>query len=85
MIIVELPWRPSDLWQVIGRLDRSGQKNSPNIKYLLSDDTIDMEMWEMLQAKEEVISAVNKGVDLKKSDSGMRAVMKKLKQKKKSS
>ncbi len=84
MIIVELPWRPSDLWQVIGRLDRSGQKNSPNIKYLLSDDTIDMEMWEMLQAKEEVISAVNKGVDLKKSDSGMRAVMKKLKQKKKS-
>ena len=37
----------------------------------------------MLQAKEEVISAVNKGVDIKKSDSGMRAVMKKLKQKKK--
>ena len=83
MIILELPWRPSDLWQVIGRLDRSGQKNSPNIKYLLSDDTIDIQMWEMLQAKEEVITAVNKGQDIKKSDSGMRAVMKKLKQKKK--
>ena len=83
MIIIELPWRPSDLWQVIGRLDRSGQKNSPNIKYLLSDDTIDIQMWEMLQAKEEVITAVNKGQDIKKSDSGMRAVMKKLKQKKK--
>ena len=83
MIILELPWRPSDLWQVIGRLDRSGQKNSPNIKYLLSDDTIDIQMWEMLQAKEEVITAVNKGQDIKKSESGMRAVMKKLKQKKK--
>tara|TARA_R110002073_G_scaffold148366_4_gene301503 strand:+ start:7674 stop:9362 length:1689 start_codon:yes stop_codon:yes gene_type:complete len=83
MIITELPWRPSDLWQVIGRLDRSGQKNSPNIKYLLSDDTIDIQMWEMLQAKEEVITAVNKGQDIKKSESGMRAVMKKLKQKKK--
>ena len=83
MIILELPWRPSDLWQVIGRLDRSGQKNSPNIKYLLSDDTIDIQMWEMLQAKEEVITAVNKGQDIKKSDSGMRAVMKKLKQNKK--
>jgi SWI/SNF-related matrix-associated actin-dependent regulator 1 of chromatin subfamily A len=82
MIILELPWRPSDLWQVIGRLDRSGQKNSPNIKYLLSDDTIDIQMWEMLQAKEEVITAVNKGQDIKKSDSGMRAVMKKLKQNK---
>ena len=46
MIIVELPWRPSDLWQVIGRLDRSGQKNSVlTSKYLLSDNTIDMEMW----------------------------------------
>ena len=83
MIILELPWRPSDLWQVIGRLDRSGQKRSPNIKYLLSDDTIDIQMWEMLQAKEEVITAVNKGQDIKKSESGMRAVMKKLKQKKK--
>ena len=81
MIIIELPWRPSDLWQVIGRLDRSGQTISPNIKYLLSGDTIDMEMWDMLQAKEEVISAVNKGVDVKKSDSGMRAVMKKLRKK----
>ena len=40
-----------------------------------------MEMWDMLQAKEEVISAVNKGVDVKKSDSGMRAVMKKLRKK----
>ncbi len=83
MIILELPWRPSDLWQVIGRLDRSGQKVSPNIKYLLSNNTIDMEMWEMLQAKEEVITAVNKGQDIKKSESGMRAVMRKLKQKKK--
>jgi len=83
MIIIELPWRPSDLWQVIGRLDRSGQKISPNIKYLLSDDTIDIQMWEMLQDKEEVITAVNKGVDIKKSENGMRAVMRKLKKKKK--
>tara|TARA_R110002049_G_scaffold53852_6_gene150280 strand:- start:126 stop:1814 length:1689 start_codon:yes stop_codon:yes gene_type:complete len=83
MIIIELPWRPSDLWQVIGRLDRSGQKSSPNIKYLLSDDTIDIEMWEMLQDKEEVITAVNKGIDIKKSENGMRAVMRKLKKKKK--
>ena len=83
MIIIELPWRPSDLWQVIGRLDRSGQKISPNIKYLLSEDTIDMQMWDMLQDKEEVITAVNKGIDIKKSESGMRAVMRKLRKKKK--
>ena len=83
MIIIELPWRPSDLWQVIGRLDRSGQTRSPNIKYLLSDDSIDVEMWEMLSKKEEVITAVNKGIDIKKTKSGMKYVMDKLKNKKK--
>ena len=81
-IIVELPWRPSDLWQVIGRLDRSGQKFSPNIKYLLSDDSIDVEMWDMLSGKEEVITAVNKGQNIKNSKHGMKAVMDKLKNKK---
>jgi SWI/SNF-related matrix-associated actin-dependent regulator 1 of chromatin subfamily A len=82
MIIIELPWRPSDLWQVIGRLDRSGQKFSPNIKYLLSDDSIDVEMWDMLSGKEEVITAVNKGQNIKNSKHGMKAVMDKLKNKK---
>ncbi len=83
MIILELPWRPSDLQQVVGRLHRSGQKIAPNVKYLLSDETIDMQMWKMLQAKEEVITAVNKGIDIKKSGSGMREVMKMLRKKKK--
>ena len=78
MIITELPWTPSALWQVIGRLDRSGQKISPNIKYLISNKTIDVEMWDMLQDKEEVVTAVNKGIDIKRSKSGMKAVMQKM-------
>jgi len=78
MLITELPWRPSDLEQVIGRLDRSGQKVSPTVRYMLSDDTIDSQMWEMLEEKEAVVGAVNKGVDILKTDSGMKSVMKKI-------
>jgi SNF2 family DNA or RNA helicase len=78
MLILELPWRPSDLVQAIGRLDRSGQNNATTVTFLLSDFTIDKEMWEMLKDKEEVAEAVNKGVDIKKQNSGMKDVMRKI-------
>ena len=78
MLILELPWRPSDLTQAIGRLDRSGQKSSTTVSFMLSDDTIDKEMWEMLSDKEQVTEAVNKGVDIRKNKSGLKAVMKKI-------
>ena len=78
MLILELPWRPSDLQQTIGRLDRSGQKNSPTITFMLSDETIDSEMWDMLSAKEQVTEAVNKGVDITKQTSGLKSVLKKI-------
>ena len=78
MLIIELPWRPSDLTQVIGRLDRSGQEEPVTVTFALSDDTIDSEMFEMLADKELVTEAVNKGIDIKRNGSGMRAVMKKI-------
>lgn len=82
MIIIELPWRPSDITQAIGRLDRSGQKLAPNVVFLLADDTIDTEMWEMLSEKEQITEAVNKGIDVRKQKSGMKAVLKKILKKK---
>ena len=45
---------------------------------MLNDDTIDRDMWEMLKEKELVTQAVNKGVDVRKTQSGMRAVIKKI-------
>jgi SWI/SNF-related matrix-associated actin-dependent regulator 1 of chromatin subfamily A len=78
MLILELPWRPSDLSQAMGRLDRSGQKSSTTVSFMLSDDTIDSQMWDMLADKEEVTEAVNKGKDIKKQGSGMAQVIKKL-------
>ena len=78
MLITELPWRPSDLVQAIGRLDRSGQKNATTVSFMLSNDTIDKQMWSMLEDKEQVAEAVNKGVDIQKQSSGMKDVMKKI-------
>lgn len=78
MLIVELPWLPSDLTQVIGRLHRSGQEEAVTVTFGLSDDTIDKEMWEMLCEKELVTEAVNKGVDISRNESGMKHVLRKI-------
>lgn len=59
--LIEFPQKPEELSQVIGRVERSGQKNSINIYYLLNKDTIDGRLWEMLQKKKEVTDIVNKG------------------------
>lgn len=61
MAILELPPRPSDLVQVIGRLERSGQENPVTIQYLLSPETIDQDLWEMLKGKKDVTDMLNKG------------------------
>lgn len=61
MAILELPPRPSDLVQVIGRLERSGQKNPVTIQYLLSPETIDQDLWKMLKGKKDVMDMLNKG------------------------
>lgn len=61
MAILELPPRPSDLVQVIGRLERSGQENPVTIQYLLSSSTIDKDLWEMLKNKKSVTDMLNKG------------------------
>lgn len=78
MLIIELPWRPSDLEQVIGRLDRLGQELSVMVTFMLSDKTIDSDMWEMLAEKELVIEAVNKGIDIEKEKSGLRMITSKI-------
>lgn len=61
MAILELPPRPSDLVQVIGRLERSGQENPVTTQYLLSPETIDRDLWEMLKGKKDVTDMLNKG------------------------
>ena len=78
MLVIELPWRPSDLEQLVARIDRSGQVDPSTIRFMLSQDTIDKQMWKMLEEKEIATSAANQGIDIVNEKSGMKVVMKML-------
>lgn len=62
-IFIELPVRPSELVQAIGRIERMGQKDSINISYLLSPDSVDMKIWDMLKTKKNITDQVIKGYE----------------------
>lgn len=63
MIFIEYPNGPSHLEQAIARLDRMGQKNSTNVYYIMSQDTIDVRIKEILDEKTIITNAVNKGIE----------------------
>lgn len=61
LFYIELPDKSTDLEQTNSRLERMGQKNSINITYLLSPDTIDVEMRETVKDKSLITGVVNRG------------------------
>jgi SWI/SNF-related matrix-associated actin-dependent regulator 1 of chromatin subfamily A len=63
LIIIDLPDKPSTLAQLIGRLERIGQKNSISVYYTLSHKTIDMKIWDAIEEKRKITDAVNKGIE----------------------
>lgn len=63
MMFIEYPNGPSHLEQAIARLDRMGQKNSTNVYYLMSQETIDVRIKEILDDKTLITNAINKGID----------------------
>lgn len=58
---IEVPWAPSDLVQAEDRVHRIGQKNAVNIYYLLSEDTIDNTMIDILHKKADIIDKIIDG------------------------
>ena len=64
LVICDLPEKPSTLDQLIGRLERIGQKNAISVYFLLSKETIDMKLWEAIEFKRKITEAVNKGKDV---------------------
>ena len=61
LVYIELPDNSTDLEQTNSRLERMGQKNSIIITYLLSPDTIDVEMRETVKDKSLITGVVNRG------------------------
>ena len=61
LVYIELPDKSTELEQANARLERMGQRNSINITYLLSPDTIDTDIKEMVADKGMITGLVNKG------------------------
>nr|DAG92050.1 MAG TPA: Chromatin remodeling complex ATPase [Herelleviridae sp.] len=61
MIYIELPDRSTDVEQTNARLERMGQTSTITVTYLLSPETIDVEMKETLGGKKMLTDIVNAG------------------------
>jgi SWI/SNF-related matrix-associated actin-dependent regulator of chromatin subfamily A-like protein 1 len=62
VVFLELPWTPGELAQAIARLDRIGQLNSVNIYFLLAVNSIMEEVAQMLDEKQQIVTAVTDGM-----------------------
>ena len=62
-IFVELPWTPSALRQAEDRIHRIGQERRVDIYYLLASETVEEHIWDLIQKKQEIISAAIDGIE----------------------
>jgi SWI/SNF-related matrix-associated actin-dependent regulator 1 of chromatin subfamily A len=66
---VELPWTPADLDQTTARLHRIGQQGSVTATYLLAENTIDEQIYELINAKRAIVDVA---IDGQRSESTAR-------------
>ena len=64
IILVELPWTPSDFDQVVDRIHRIGQTGSVLATSVLVPSTIDEDLWVLLAEKRKVVDAVTDGTPI---------------------
>lgn len=64
VIFIELPWTPADVDQTYSRCHRLGQKNAVTATYFLAQNTIDEEMFALIQEKREIVNAAIEGITL---------------------
>lgn len=59
---LEFGWSPGDMFQAEDRCYRIGQQNTVNAYYFFAEDTIDIDMINILQEKSKIIDAATDGV-----------------------
>lgn len=64
---LELPWTPGELVQAIDRCHRIGQKDTVNVYYLLANETIEMEIAQLLDSKRGVVDAILDGIEVEET------------------
>lgn len=74
-LFVELPWTPADVDQTYSRLHRIGQKGSVTATYLLTQGTIDEEVYGIIERKRHVVNAAVDGGEILEDDSAVQLIM----------
>lgn len=64
VLITELYWVPAILQQAEDRLHRISQKSTVSVYYLLAQNTIDMAIWNIMSEKEQLFTALTKGIKI---------------------
>ncbi|MGA1697565.1 MAG: DEAD/DEAH box helicase [Ilumatobacteraceae bacterium] len=62
VLFVELPWTPSDVDQTYSRCHRLGQPGSVTATYMLGANTIDEEIYRLIESKRSVVNAAVDGI-----------------------
>lgn len=61
VVFVELPWTPGDFDQTYSRCHRMGQRGSVTVTTVLCADTIDVEIYALIERKRAVVDAATEG------------------------
>lgn len=61
VLMVEHPYRASDLHQAVARVHRDGQKNAVNVRIAVAQRTLQVRLWEFLQENDSLINTVIRG------------------------
>ena len=61
VLFVELPWTPADVDQTYSRCHRLGQKGSVVATYMLTDGTIDEDIYSLIERKRSVVNVATDG------------------------
>jgi SWI/SNF-related matrix-associated actin-dependent regulator 1 of chromatin subfamily A len=69
VLFCELPWNWADVEQTYSRCHRLGQKGSVTSTYMLSADTVDQDIYDLVQRKRDVVSAATDGGEFVGSNS----------------
>ena len=61
VLFVELPWTPADVDQTVARCHRIGQKGSVTATYMLTVNTIDEKIYDLIDSKRTVVNQATEG------------------------
>lgn len=63
MLFTELSWTPLEHMQAEDRIHRIGQRNPVNIYYMITNKTIETKIFDLIQAKKEILNKILTGVE----------------------